>query len=63
MGFGGGGGKPDIPAPAKRAPTKVEPNLDEARAKSDIKKRQRRSLATQRPMLSEAKVKQTTLGA
>ena len=59
MGLPGGGGKPDIPAPAKVAPRRVEPDLDRARARRDIR-RQQRSLAT-RP-LGEPTLKKQTLG-
>ena len=58
--FGGGGGA-KIPAPAKKSPVKVEPNLDRARAKLDVRSKQRQSLAVQRPM-SDANVKRQTLG-
>ena len=60
MSFGGGGGS-SIPAPVKRAPVRVEPNLDRARAKMDIRSRQRRSLAVNRP-LGEPIVRRATLG-
>ena len=60
--FGGGGGSSiPAPAPVKRAPVRVEPNLDRARAKMDIRSRQRRSLAVNRP-LGEPTVRRITLG-
>lgn len=59
MGFPGGGG--DIPAPSKPRPRKVEPDLDRARSKRDIKSRQA-SFATKAP-LGEARTKTVTLGA
>lgn len=60
-GLFGGGGKPEIPAPSKPRPRKIEPDLDRARAKRDIRSRQK-SLATSRP-LGPAQTKQVKLGA
>jgi len=60
-GLFGGGGSPDIPAPSKPRPTKVEPDLERARSKRDIKSRQK-SLAARAP-LGEARTKTSTLGA
>jgi len=59
--IGGGGDTPDIPAPSKPRPSKIEPDLDRARAKRDIRSRQR-SLATSRPS-GQAQTKEKTLGA
>jgi hypothetical protein len=61
MGLFGGGGGSDIPAPTKQAPTRVEPDLDRARARNDVRSRQR-AFAVQRP-LGEANVMNRTLGA
>jgi len=61
MGLGGGGSTSKIPAPTKRGPVAVEPNLDRARAEMAISKR-RRTLATRRDMI-EPTLKTQTLGA
>lgn len=58
--FGDGGGQ-EIPAPSKPRPRKIEPDLDRARAKRDVRSRQK-SLATSRP-LGQANIKTSTLGA
>lgn len=60
-GLFGGGGEPDIPQATKKAPRRVEPDLDRARAKRDIRSKQK-SLATSRP-LDQANIKARTLGA
>ena len=61
MGLFGGGGSPDIPAPTRQAPTRVEPDLDRARARNDVRSRQR-ALAVARP-LGEPNIQTRTLGA
>lgn len=57
--FGSGSGK--MPDPVKKSPVRVEPDLDRARSQQDVRSRQRKSLAVQRPF-GEPMLKKVTLG-
>ena len=62
--LGDGGKKSDIsaiPSPSKPRPTRIEPDLERARKKKDIRSRQISSLATRAP-LGEARTKSAVLG-